>query len=50
MKKSDSLVALLAVLTRQSLKMSCANEILLVITNLNGDNSVFRVNFAALPN
>ena len=29
--------------------MSCANEMLFVITNLNGDNSVFRANFAALP-
>ena len=41
--------ALLAVLTRQSFEMSCANEMPFVITNLNGDNSVFRVNFAALP-
>ena len=48
-KMPSSQRALLAVLTRQSFEMSCANEMPFVITNLNGDNSVFRVNFAALP-
>lgn len=47
-KMPSSQRALLAVLTRQSFEMSCANEMPFVITNLNGDNSVFRVNFAAL--
>ena len=48
-KMPSSQRALLAVLTRQSFEMSCANEMLFVRTNLNGDNSVFRANFAALP-
>ena len=48
-KMPSSQRALLAVLTRQSFEMSCANEMLFVITNLNGDNSVFKANFAALP-
>lgn len=48
-KMPSSQRALLALLTRQSFEMSGANEMPFVITNLNGDNSVFRANFVALP-